>query len=76
MTFPISDPTIMAEMFTDIGRIVEKHLGFFPPCFVLILNDGKQAQTLFAGDDPADMTRLLIGSADIHRLYQHGGQKQ
>lgn len=66
-TFPVVDPVITAQMFTDIGNVVEKHLGFFPPCLVLILTDGKQAQTLFAGDNKADMTRLLTEGADNHR---------
>jgi hypothetical protein len=65
--FPVLDPIIATQMFTDIAHIVEKHLGFFPPCFVLILTDGKQAQTLFAGSDQSDMTRLLTEGADNHR---------
>jgi hypothetical protein len=69
-TFPVVDPDVTVKMFTDIGNVVEKHLGFFPPCFVLILTDGKQAQTLFAGDDKADMTRLLTEGADNHRRYR------
>ena len=65
-TFPIHDPEITSEMFTDIGNVVEKHLGFFPPSFVLILTDGKHAQTLFAGNDAADMARLLVEGAKNH----------
>jgi len=69
-TFPVIEPPM--QMFTEIGNIVEKHLGFFPPSFVLILTDGKQAQTLFAGDHQADMTRLLIEGADNHRHRLRG----
>jgi|KBSSwiStaDraftv2_1062776.scaffolds.fasta_scaffold7152508_1 hypothetical protein len=72
-TFPVVDPAITAQMFVDIGNVVEKHLGFFPPSFVLILTDGKHAQTLFAGADQADMTRLLIEGADNHRRYRKRG---
>jgi len=39
----------------------------------LILTDGKHAQTLFAGADQADMTRLLIEGADNHRRYRKRG---
>lgn len=68
--FPVIDPIIPTQMFTDIGNIIERHLGFFPPCFVLILTNGKEAQTLFAGDDKADMTRLLTEGADNHRHHK------
>lgn len=65
-TFPVKDCGTMHEMFKEIGETVEKHLGFFPPQFVLILTDGKNAQTLFAGDDLSHMTRLLVEGTQNH----------
>jgi hypothetical protein len=78
MTFPIHDTATTAQMFDDIGHIVEKHLGFFPPCFVLILTDGKQAQTLFASDKPGDMTQLtqrLVEGAHNHLKNRSRGKQ-
>lgn len=60
-------------MFREISEVVEERLGFAPKCFVLILADGEQAQTLFAGGDMRDFTRLLSQSAEAAR---HHGSRQ
>ena len=65
--FPVRDPETTTVMLADIATVIQTHLGFIPACFVLILTDGEQAQTLFAGDDARDFTRLLTEGADIHR---------
>ena len=57
-------------MFTDIADAISDHLGFVPKAFVLILTDGERAQTLFAGDDPTDMTRLLTEGRDVHLKHK------
>jgi hypothetical protein len=60
MKKPVRGSQSVELMLAEIGQTIEKRLGFFPPCFVLILTDGKQGQTMFAGHDPRDMTRLLL----------------
>ena len=69
--FPTTDPTILRPMFDEIGGVVASHLGVRPESFVLILTDGTMAQTLFAGDDATELTRLLTEAADNHS--RHGG---
>ena len=54
-------------MFNEISDVIEAHLGFVPLAFVLILTDGKQAQTMFFGENANDMTRLLAEGLDRHQ---------
>jgi hypothetical protein len=54
----------MVQLFSDLAAVVDNHLVL--ESFVLILTDGKKAQTLFAGENIANMTRLSRKGTDNH----------
>ena len=61
-----NDPEVLSAMFEEMGDLMEHHLGIRPDSFVMIVKAEGVAQTFFAGNDPGEMTQMLLQGTNNH----------